>query len=174
MTLLADGGRRARGAHVQRGGRLGDARGEQLRAMALAAAARRLRGQPLDLLLAHSHRLEVLARKQHLRGPGARVKSRAALSAAPAPVLSAAAPPMRHASTAAPGQRLGRAGEAYNQGLVGGARLRAQPVGDLLRLRHHDRALVLPRRHAGPAQPSAQRAGQPAAAPLTATSENKF
>jgi len=97
MTLLADGGRQARGAHIQRGGRLGDARGEQLRAMALAAAARRLCRQPLDLLLAHGHRLEVLARKQHLRGTGITVEPRAALSAAPAPGPSAAASPTRGA-----------------------------------------------------------------------------
>lgn len=54
-------------AHVERGGRLGDARGEQLGAVPLARAARGLGDQPLDLLLADAHVLEVLAREQHLR-----------------------------------------------------------------------------------------------------------
>ena len=52
---------------VQRGGRLGDARGKELRTVALAAAARGLCHQPLHLLLRDRHALQVLPRKQHLR-----------------------------------------------------------------------------------------------------------
>ena len=101
------------GAHVQRGGRLGDARGEQLRAVALAAAARGLRGQPLHLLLAHGHRLQVLARKQHLRGARVRVRSRAAAVASRSTCFSLTTTVLRYSransTCAAPGVGLGHA-----------------------------------------------------------------
>lgn len=54
-------------AHVERRGRLGDARRKELRAVPLAGAARGLHDQPLHLLLRDRDVLQILPRKQHLR-----------------------------------------------------------------------------------------------------------
>jgi hypothetical protein len=59
--------RRHRVPAVERGRRHGDARGKELAAVALHAAARGLAREALDLLVANRHLFQILARKQDLR-----------------------------------------------------------------------------------------------------------